>query len=172
MQKNDAPVKQVAPAVTRKCHNRTAKRLTANNDPLCNVHYLLRQQVYWNDIRSIVSVKPCLINAWHPVHSICKTLPIKRMHNFPPHPTYVPTLPENIFTPKSHCFLQTYVCGLEKESVLTSLVGLLLLLWRAHQALPIWGDKEVLKRWGIPPDSESGGIRLSLMVIDISGKSQ
>ena len=35
-----------------------------------------------------------------------------------------------------------------------------------HQALPIWGDKEVSKRWGIPPDSESGGIRLSLVVVD------
>ena len=46
------------------------------------------------------------------------------------------------------------------------LLLLLLLLWRAHQALPIWGDKEVLKRWGIPPDSESGEIRLSLVVVD------
>ena len=32
--------------------------------------------------------------------------------------------------------------------------------------LPIWGDKDVLKRWGIPPDSESGGIRLSLVLVD------
>ena len=43
---------------------------------------------------------------------------------------------------------------------------LLLLLWRARQALPIWGDKDVPKRWGIPPDSESGGIRLSLVIAD------
>jgi len=28
------------------------------------------------------------------------------------------------------------------------------------------GDKEVPKRWGIPQDSESGGIRLSLVVVD------
>jgi len=28
------------------------------------------------------------------------------------------------------------------------------------------GDKEVPKRWGIPPDSESGGIRLFLVVVD------
>jgi len=46
------------------------------------------------------------------------------------------------------------------------LLLLLLLLWRASQALPIWGDKEVPKRWGIPPDSESGGIRLSLVLVD------
>ena len=46
------------------------------------------------------------------------------------------------------------------------LLLLLLLLWRAHQARPIWGDEDVPKRWGIPPDSESGGIRLSLVVVD------
>jgi len=28
------------------------------------------------------------------------------------------------------------------------------------------GDKDVPKRWGIPPDSESGGIRLSLVIVD------
>jgi len=43
---------------------------------------------------------------------------------------------------------------------------LLLLLWRVRQALPIWGDKEVPKRWGIPLDSVSKGIRLSLVVVD------
>jgi len=42
----------------------------------------------------------------------------------------------------------------------------LLLSWRARQALPIWGDKNVPKRWGNPPDSKSGGIRLSLVIVD------
>jgi len=32
--------------------------------------------------------------------------------------------------------------------------------------LPIWGNKDVPKRWGIPPNSESGGIRLSLVMVD------
>jgi len=32
--------------------------------------------------------------------------------------------------------------------------------------LPIWGDKDDPKRWGIPPDSESRGIRLSLVIVD------
>ena len=32
--------------------------------------------------------------------------------------------------------------------------------------LPIWGDKDAPKRWGIPRDSESGGIRLSLVIVD------
>ena len=32
--------------------------------------------------------------------------------------------------------------------------------------LPIWGDKDVPNRWGIPPDSESGGIRLSPLIVD------
>jgi len=32
--------------------------------------------------------------------------------------------------------------------------------------LPICGDKDVPKRWGIPPDSESGGICLSLVIVD------
>jgi len=41
-----------------------------------------------------------------------------------------------------------------------------LLLWRALQAMPIWGEKDIPKRWGIPPDSESGGIRLSLVIVD------
>jgi len=45
-------------------------------------------------------------------------------------------------------------------------VLLLLLSWRARQALPIWGDKNVPERWGIPPDSESGGICLSLVIVD------
>ena len=38
---------------------------------------------------------------------------------------------------------------------------LLLLSWRARQALPIWGDENVPKRWGNPPDSGSRGIHLS-----------
>jgi len=46
------------------------------------------------------------------------------------------------------------------------LLLLLLLLWRARQALSIWDDKEVPKRWGITPDTECGGIRLSLVVVD------
>jgi len=45
-------------------------------------------------------------------------------------------------------------------------ITFLLLSWRARQALPIRGDKDVPKRWEIPPDSESGGIRLSLVVVD------
>ena len=32
--------------------------------------------------------------------------------------------------------------------------------------LLIWGDKDVPKRWGIPPESESGGICLSLVIVD------
>ena len=60
-----------------------------------------------------------------------------------------------------------------------SLMLLLFLSWRARQALPISGDRcpesggiphlfgtSVPKRWGIPPDSESGGIRLSLVIVD------
>ena len=43
---------------------------------------------------------------------------------------------------------------------------LLLISWRARQALPIWGDKNVPKRRGIPPDSESRGIRLSLVIVE------
>jgi len=31
--------------------------------------------------------------------------------------------------------------------------------------LSLWGDKNVPKRWGIPPDSESRGIRLSLVIV-------
>jgi len=30
----------------------------------------------------------------------------------------------------------------------------------------LYGGTDVPKRWGIPPDSESGGIRLSLVVVD------
>ena len=48
----------------------------------------------------------------------------------------------------------------------SGLLLLLLLSWRARQALPIWGGTDVPMRWGIPPDSESGGIRLSLVVVD------
>ena len=32
--------------------------------------------------------------------------------------------------------------------------------------LPISGGKDVSKRWGIPPNSESGGIRFSLVIVD------
>ena len=46
------------------------------------------------------------------------------------------------------------------------LLLLLLLSWRVRQALPIWGDKNVPKRWGNQPDSKSGGIRLSLVIVD------
>jgi len=53
-----------------------------------------------------------------------------------------------------------------KWNALTFHLTLLLLSWRARQALPIWGDKDVPKRWGIQPDSESGGIRLSLVIVD------
>jgi len=46
------------------------------------------------------------------------------------------------------------------------LLLLLLLSWSARQALPIWVDNDVRKRWGIPPDSESGWIHLYLVIVD------
>ena len=48
-----------------------------------------------------------------------------------------------------------------------SMVNILLLLsWQARQALPIWRDKNVPKRSGIPPDSGSGRICLCLVIVD------
>jgi len=53
----------------------------------------------------------------------------------------------------------------DNDTVIKTPCLLLLLSWRAHQALPIWGDKDVQKRWGIPWDSGSGGIHLSLVIV-------
>jgi len=63
---------------------------------------------------------------------------------------------------------KTNVTGVlsSKLDVQLLLLLLLLLSWRARQALPIWVDKDVPKRWGNPPDSKSGGICLSLVIVD------
>jgi len=49
--------------------------------------------------------------------------------------------------------------AVKRQTNVHILLLLLLSCW-ASQALPIWGDKNVPKKWGIPPDSESREIRL------------
>jgi len=58
----------------------------------------------------------------------------------------------------NHYYITAYTYGW--KLIVVKCLLLLLLLWRAHQALPMWGDKDVPKRWGIPPDSHSPGPHL------------
>jgi len=69
---------------------------------------------------------------------------------------------------KVHSMKICVLCLLDQDRQVPYLTLLLLLLlsWRARQALPIWGDKNTPKIWGIPPDSKSRRIRLSLVIVD------
>jgi len=65
-----------------------------------------------------------------------------------------------------HVGLEQYLAKSVPMSHTMFILLLLLLSWRARQATAYMGDKNVPKRWGNPPDSGSGGICLSLVIVD------